>query len=202
MIEKVYLVICNTICSVLKDFFNKIHKVDSVVLDNYLDLWNECKIPKKTIITREGETESFLYLMNNGLCKSYYLNEAKEHIMFFAYPPSFCGVVESFLTQTPSKYFLESMTDCTFLRIPYSVHSGFIIEHREMETLFKKLTEQFLVGIIERHHELMAFNAEQRFRNFMTRSSHLLNLIPQKDIASYLRIDATNFSKLINNIKI
>jgi CRP-like cAMP-binding protein len=186
----------------LKDFFNKIHKVDSIVLDNYLDLWNEYNIPKKTIITREEETESYLYFIDDGLCKSYYLNEAKEHIMFFAYPPSFCGVVESFLTQTPSKYFLESITDCTFRRISYSVHSDFISENREMETFFRKLTEQFLVGIIERHHELMAFNAEQRFRNFMGRSSHLLNLIPQKDIASYLRIDPTNFSKLINSIKI
>ena len=122
--------------------------------------------------------------------------------MFFAYPPSFSGIVESFLTQTPSKYYLETITDSRFLRISYTKHTQLIKEHRELETLFRKITETFLAGIIQRHHELMAYNVETRFRNFAGRSAHLLNTIPQKDLSSYLRIDPTNFSKLINTIKI
>ena len=43
---------------------------------------------------------------------------------------------------------------------------------------------------------------ESRFKKYTKRSPHLLNMIPQKDIASYLRIDPTNFSKLINTIKL
>jgi hypothetical protein len=54
------------------------------------------------------------------------------------------------------------------------------------------------VGVIERQHELLAFDMETRFKTFVQRSPHLLNMVSQKDIASYLRIDSTNFSKLIN----
>mgnify|MGYP000663398798 CR=1 FL=1 len=61
--------------------------------------------------------------------------------MFFAYAPSFSGIVESFLTQTPSKYYLEAITDSTFLRIPYAKHTQLIKAHRELETLFRKITE-------------------------------------------------------------
>ncbi len=186
----------------MKYFLSNIYKVNDKILDEYLSHWSEHSIPKKTIITEFGRTERYIYYVVEGIQKSYYLNEEKQHIMFFAYNPSFSGIIESFLTQTPSKYYLETITDSKLLRLPYEKHKQLIQEHRELETLFRKITEQFLLGIIERHHQLMAFNTESRFKKFVKRSPHLLNMIPQKDIASYLRIDPTNFSKLINTIKI
>ncbi len=186
----------------MKAFLSKIHPISDHILTEYIGLWTEYSVPKKAIITEAGKTERYLYFVKEGIQKSYYLNEEKEHLMFFAYNPSLSGVVESFLTQTPSKYYLESITESTFLRISYTNHTAQIEKHRELETLFRKLTESFLLGIIERHHQLMAFNAETRFKKFAERSPHLLNTVSQKDIASYLRIDATNFSKLINTVKI
>lgn len=186
----------------MKKFLSNIYKVNNRILEEYISCWTECSIPKKTIITESGKTERYIYFVQEGIQKSYYLNDGKQHIMFFAYHPSFSGVMESFLTQTPSKYYLETITDSKFLRLSYEKHSQFIKEYRELETLFRIITEQFLLSSIGRHHELMAFNVETRFLNFAARSSHLINKIPQKDIASYLRIDPTNFSKLINTIKL
>jgi CRP-like cAMP-binding protein len=186
----------------LKKFLSDIFQVNDKILDEYLSHWSEYSIAKKTIITESGKTERYMYFVEEGIQKSYYLNEGKQHIMFFAYNPSFSGIMESFLTQTPSQYYLETITDSKLLRLSYEKHKQLIQEHREVETLFRKITEQFLLGIIERHHQLMAFNTETRFRNFVKRSPHLLNMIPQKDIASYLRIDPTNFSKFINTIKL
>ncbi len=186
----------------MKTFLSNISAIQNDILDEYLSHWSTCLVPKKTIITAEGKTEQYLYFVKEGIQKSYYLNDGKEHVMFFAYHPSFSGVVESFLTQTPSKYYLETITDSTFFRISYKKHIDLIKKHRALETLFRKTTELFLIGMIERHHELMAFNAETRFLNFVKRSPHLLNMVSQKDIASYLRIDPTNFSKLMNTVKI
>jgi CRP-like cAMP-binding protein len=153
-------------------------------------------------MTAEGETERFIYYVLEGIQKSYYLNEGKQHIIAFAYPPSFSGVPESFFTQTPSKYFLETITDSKFLRLSFEKHQQLMQEHREIETLFRKTTELFLMGVIQRQHELMAFDIETRFKTFVKRSPHLLNMVSQKDLASYLRMDSTNFSKLINKIPI
>ncbi|NJC25607.1 Crp/Fnr family transcriptional regulator [Neolewinella antarctica] len=186
----------------LKKFLSDIYKLNSETLDEYTSHWSECTIPKKTIMTEPERTERYIYFVNKGIQKSYYLNNGKQHVLFFAYTPSFSGVVESFLTQTPSKYYLETITDSKLLRLPYEKHIQLIEQYRELETLFRKIAEQFLLGIIERHHQLMAFNAETRFKSFVQRSPHLLNMVSQKDIASYLRIDATNFSKLINRVKI
>lgn len=186
----------------LSQYLSSFHPVDATILEQYLDQWSAYSLPRRSIITEAEKTERYLYFVEEGIQKSYYLHDGKPHIMFFAYAPSFSGVVESFLTQTPSRYYLETITKSRFLRISYEKHNQLITEHRTLETLFRKITERFLFAVIERQHELMAFNVETRFRKFATRSPHLLNMLSQKDISSYLRIDPTNFSKLINSIKI
>ena len=153
-------------------------------------------------MTAPGETEQYVYFVLEGIQKSYYLSEDKAHIIAFAYAPSFSGIPESFFTQTPSRYYLETITESHFLRISYDVHIKLLEDHREIETLYRKALEGFLYGVIERQHELLAFDMETRFRTFVKRSPHLLNMVAQKDLASYLRIDPTNFSKLMNSIQI
>lgn len=186
----------------IKNFLNEISPVSDEVLEIYLQHWKPFSLPKKTIMTAPGETEQYMYFVLEGIQKSYYLNGNRQHIIAFAYAPSFSGIPESFFTQTPSRYYLETITDCQFIRLSYDKHQKLMNEYREIETLFRKATELFLVGVIQRHHELMAFDIETRFKEFVKRSPHLLHMISQKDLASYLRMDATNFSKLINTIQI
>ena len=186
----------------MKTFLSEIHPVEEGILDAYIAQWKPYDLPKRTIMTAPGETERFIYYVQEGIQKSYYLNEDKQHIIAFAYAPSFSGIPESFFTQTPSRYFLETITDSKFLRLSFEKHQQLMADYREIETLFRKTTEYFLMGVIQRQHELMAFDMETRFRMFVKRSPHLLTMVSQKDLASYLRMDSTNFSKLMNSIRI
>jgi len=186
----------------IKHFLSAIHPVENSVLDDYILKWKEYELPRKTVMTAPGETERYIYYVVEGIQKSYYLADDKQHVIAFAYAPSFSGIPESFFNQSPSKYFLETITKSKFLRLPYEQHTQLMAQHREIETLFRKATEKFLMGVIQRQHELMALDMESRFRVFVKRSPHLLNMVSQKDLASYLRIDSTNFSKLINKIQI
>lgn len=185
----------------MKAFFNSIHPVEDSILEDYLSHWEELNCPRKTLVTQAGQTERWMYFVLEGIQKSYYLHDGKVHVIAFTYPPSLSGIPESFFSQTPSHYFLDTITESRFLRISYTKHQELMQVHRPIETLFRKATEVLLTGVLERHYELMAFSIEERFRNFVQRSPHLLNLIPHKDLASYLRIDPTNFSKLLGSVK-
>lgn len=188
--------------SSIKEYLNTFYSTPKEVLDAYLSCWREYKASKKSLITSPGKTEKYLYYTMDGVQKSFYLKNDKEHIITFAYSPSFSGILESFFNQTPSRYYLETITDSVFKRISYDQHNMLLQQHKELETLFRKIAERFLDGVIQRQHELMALNMEERFSVFVKRSPHMLHLVSQKDIASYLRIDPTNFSKMINRIQI
>ena len=192
----------NSGIEVMKEYLSQIHAVEEWILDDYIAHWNECSFPKNTLMTRQGETERYMYIVLEGIQKSYYLNDEKEHIIAFTYGPSISGIPESFLSQSPSDYFLATISDSKFLRISFEKHQELMEKHRSIETLFRKATELLLIGVLKRYYELMAFDIESRFKRFTARSPHLLQMVSQKDLASYLRIDPSNFSKLMGRVKI
>lgn len=186
----------------MRDFFLRTCPIPDSVINEYISYWSEITIPKKTIITAEGQIHRYLYFVVDGIQKSYYLKDGKEHIMSFSFAPSISTIPGSFLTQSPSKCYLETITESRLLRISFNKHQELMQEHREIETLFRKITEFYLIEMVERHYQLMSQDIASRYLSLAEKHPYLINMVPHKDLASYLRIDPTNFSKLINRIKI
>jgi CRP-like cAMP-binding protein len=138
-----------------------------------------------------------------GVQRSYYLDKNGEEVtIVFTYPFSFSGVADSFLTQTPSVYFFETLTASRFLRTTYKQLERLMNDHPGIQRMVLKSTAWALKGVLERQVELQSFNAEEKFRQLLTRSPQVLNLIPHKYLASYLGLDATTFSKLLGRVRL
>ncbi|MDZ4846345.1 MAG: hypothetical protein SH857_12430 [Chitinophagales bacterium] len=132
---------------------------------------------------------------------SYFETDSKIHVIAFTYPPNLCAIPESFSFQLPSKYYLTCLTDSEFQYLTFEELQKLFEQSQQLERLFRRMTEAVLAGIINRHIELHSMTIEERFKIFSQRSPHLLQLVSHKYLASYLSIDATNFSKLFNNVK-
>jgi CRP-like cAMP-binding protein len=111
-------------------------------------------------------------------------------------------VADSFLTQTPSLYFLETITASRFLRISYEQVQQLMKQYPGIQQMIFNATAAALKGALHRQIELLCFSNEEKFKTLLQRSSHILNLVPHKYLASYLGMDATNFSKLLGSIKL
>lgn len=187
---------------IFKKYFDQIYKVDEDLLNNYFNLWSEIEYPAKTIITGVGEIQRDMYFVLDGVQKSYQISQDKIHVLEFTYFPSLSGIPDSFIMQTPSKYYLETITKSKLLKISYDSHNSFLENNRQIETLFRRITEFILFNIIDRYYDLNAYDMKARFTTQLQKRPELLNLVPRKDLASYLRIDSTNLSKLIKSVKI
>ena len=186
----------------LKSYINHIHPIKDEILNEFIACWEEKKGKKKEIITEIDKTEKFLYFITEGIQKAYYVVDGKIFNIAFSYPFAFTCTPESFLTQKPSQYCWECITDSKFLKISFSTFFSFVNKHPEFETLLRKKLIGTLTGLTNRYHRLLTQTIEERFVSLMNNSPQLINLIPQKEIANYLKIDPTNFSKLINSIKL
>ena len=186
----------------LSEFIDAIYPLPADSKAKFLEDWKEVSFGRNEIITAEGRTERYLYFVQEGIQRSYYLKDGKEHVIAFTYNPSFSGIPESFLTQTPSLYFLETITPTRMLRTTYDNLQNLMESDPHIERLMRVATERVLAGFIQRHHELLALNIEERFKSLLERSPHLLNMIPHKHLASYIGVDPTNFSKLLGKVKL
>ncbi len=171
-------------------------------MEPFLELWHLKSAKKKEIVTSINSTDKYLYFIVKGVQKAYYITDGNEYIIAFSHPYTFTCIPESFLTQKPSNYCWQCVSDSEFLRISHTDFFSFIEKHPVFETMLRKKLINTLGGLVNRYHRLLAYPMEERFKNLLKNSPQLINLIPQKDIANYLKIDPTNFSKLINSIKI
>jgi CRP-like cAMP-binding protein len=187
----------------LKQFVLQMYPLQPQELEAFTSNWQPLSVKRKTILTAAGEKERYLYFVLEGIQRAFYLGDNnKDATIVFTYPPSFSGVADSFLTQTPSAYFLETLTASRFLRIGYDQLQQLIKQYPGIQQLIFTATALAFKGALHRNVELQCFTNEEKFRALLKRSPHILQLVPHKYLASYLGIDASNFSKLINTVKI
>ena len=189
--------------AVLEQLLNQVHRIPDQAMRELLEIWTPLQAGRKEQLTVCGNVERYMYVVLDGVQRVYYLDEMdREATIVFTYAPSFGGVLDSFLLQTPSKYNFETLTPSSFLRASYSSFNAMMEKHHSIETLVRKGSSGVIAGLEERLVEIQSFSSEEKFRSLLKRSPHILQLVPHKYLASYLGIDATNFSKLINRVRI
>lgn len=187
----------------IKKVTNAVHPLPEAAWEDFVRLWEPFAARRKEILTVTGELERYLYFVLDGVQRIYYSDaEGREATLVFTYAPSFGGVLDALMMQAPSRYYYETLTPSEFLRLPAEALFSVMQKHPEVEVLVRKGVSGAMAGVLERLAEVQSFTAEERFRSLLKRSPHILQRVPHKYLANYLGIDATNFSKLINSVRI
>lgn len=187
----------------LKQLAFAIHPLSEIEWSAFSGIWIACSAKRKEQLTTVGEKEKYLYFVIEGIQRVYYFDEQnREATLVFTYAPSFGGVLDSLMMQQPSKYYYETLTPSKFLRAPFQELHALMEEYTAIEKLVRKGVTVSLSGVLDRLVELQCYSSEERFKKLLKRSPHILQLIPHKYLANYIGIDATNFSKLINSVRI
>lgn len=187
----------------LRKLTNALHPLSEEDWNAFAELWIPFTAKRKEIITAAGEKEKHLYFVLEGVQRVYYFDEQnREATLVFSYPPSFGGVLDSLMLQTPSRYFYEMLTPSVFLKATNTELFELMNARPAIASMVREGITQALSGVLERLVELQCFSSEEKYKKLLQRSPHILQLVPHKYLANYLGIDPTNFSKLINKVKI
>ena len=193
----------NTSKILFQQTINHIHPLSDEVFEAFYDLFKPFSAKRKEVLTTTGTVEKYLYFVIEGLQRLYYLDEQqREATLVFSYSGNFGGVLDSMMNQKPSRYYYETLSPSQFLRASFSQIETLIITHPEIEVLLRKGLVGVLSGVLERLVEIQCFSSEEKFQQLLRRSPHVLQIVPHKYLANYIGIDASNFSKLMNSIKI
>ncbi|GAB3750420.1 Crp/Fnr family transcriptional regulator [Spirosoma pomorum] len=166
-------------------------------------IWKPFSAKRKEMITATGEQESYLYFVVEGVQRVYYLDDQdREATLVFTYAPSFGGVIDSLMLQQPSRYFYETLTPSTFLRASFPELQAGMHSRPAIESMVRLGMTHTLSGLLERLVELQCYSSAEKMQKLLQRSPHLLQLIPHKYLANYIGVNATNFSKLMNSVRI
>lgn len=161
-----------------------------------LALWERRSYPKGAFIAEVGKIDDRFHIVEEGVHRLYFEHDGNELCLGFAYAGTWSGDPDSFYSQRPGRFQLQAVTDTTTWSITRTDLLALFDQVPAMERFGRLILEELLSGRATREVELIALSAEERYRRLLKRSPHLLQLVAQKDVASYLRMTPETFSRM------
>ncbi len=155
------------------------------------------KIPKKTIMLREGDVCNFEAYVNKGCIRTYYIDEnGFEVILQFAIEDWWVSDIASFHLRTPSIVFIETLEDCELLTLSPEVKEEILKKVPKLERMFRLMVQKNLSVLQNRFIKSITTSAQEKYLDFLQRYPTIPQRVAQHYIASYLGISAEFLSKV------
>ncbi|MGB0886170.1 MAG: Crp/Fnr family transcriptional regulator [Chitinophagales bacterium] len=180
----------------LQNKINAIHKLSKEDWTLLETKWKPFSIKKNTFLTKKGNKENYLYFIKSGIARGYIETEGKQVTLGFAYNNDFTAAIDSFISGENTDLHLIAESDIEGLRISKTDLYALYEKSHAIERLGRLLMEMLLLLMSKQQIYYLTMSAEERYFRFMKQSSHLLQMLAQKHIASYLGMSAETFSRL------
>ncbi len=153
-------------------------------------------IKKGDFFVKEGQVCDFIGFINSGLFRMFYILNGKEINLHFFLTNEFVVVYNSFLTNAPSKFYIEALEDAELV-VFYRNHveTNYKLYH-SWERFGRKIAEHVYLGVEERTHTFLFMNAEERYLHLMQTKPQVFQKVQLYHIASYLGIERESLSRL------
>ena len=156
------------------------------------------EVSAKTTLLQEGQISKAMFFVEKGCLRTWINNDGKEITTQFFFEGDSVSSMESFRTNQPSLYSIESLEPCILQTISQKDFQMII----ENSPKFKKELEDHLFRRLFQSQQLLySFlknNPQKRYEELIARHPHIVQRVPQHYIASYLGITSVSLSRIRN----
>jgi len=186
----------------IKEYLDQIATISKFDWDFFNSKLQRRVFEKKTIFLKLNEIENHISFIESGVVRLFIPNEDpdKETTFGFSFENQFISAYDSFLTQRPSAYQLQALTETTIVSITYADLQE-VYKTTQIGNLIGRLTAERLFLIkSKREQNLLNLSAEERYLRLFKERPELLQIIPLKYISSYIGVTAQALSRIRKRI--
>lgn len=185
----------------IRNYIETITEVNDKDWDFFSSKLQRKYFPKKTSISNIGQVEDHISFIEKGIVRVFLPKEDEEEITFgFSFENEFISAYDSFLTQSSSKYQLETLVETSLLSISYSDLQEVYQQTKIGNLIGRLVAERLFILKSNRALSLLNDSAEQRYLNLFTERPNLIKEIPLKYIASYIGVTPQSLSRIRKHI--
>lgn len=164
-------------------------QLEQAEIDFFISLLQHRTLQRKDFLLQQGEVCKNEHFIIKGCLRTYTIDDnGTEHILMFGVEDWWVGDLYSFLTQTPSGYFIDALEDAEVLQISKANLDKLYEQVPKFERFFRLIIQNAFIAQQKRINQNLSFSAEQRYLDFIKTYPNLEQRIPQKQIAAYLGI--------------
>ena len=182
----------------IKLYLDKIACISNSDWNFFISKLHRRIVSKKSVFIKVNQIENHISFIESGIVRLFIPREnpEKEITFGFSFKNQFVSAYDSFLTQLPSNYQLQALTETTMLSISYKDLQS-VYKSTQIGNLIGRLTAEDLFLIkSKREQDLLNLTAEQRYLKLFKERPELLESIPLKYISSYIGVTAQALSRI------
>lgn len=170
-----------------KAHINKFTTISDEEFPEILQFFQIKKIDKKENLLNEGDICKSNYFVLKGILRKFFINEkGVERTTEFAIENWWMTETFSFLHQTKSEFYIQTVEKTELLFISYEQQEKLLIHHPVMEKYFRCIYQKAYAAAQMRIKFLYDFSREELYHYFRKAQPEFLQRVPQYLIASYL----------------
>ncbi|MEM1336647.1 MAG: cyclic nucleotide-binding domain-containing protein [Bacteroidota bacterium] len=162
------------------------------------NLWDKSiTLKRNEFLKVAGTVETNVFYVLTGSLKISIINDDnEEHIIRLGYKNNIITALDSFISENPSELYIQAIKKTELKAISKRKYLNFIHQNTENKKLWDIALEHLILQLIEREKDILTTSPKSRYQRVFRRSPQLFQEIPDKYIASYLRMSPETFSRI------
>lgn len=151
---------------------------------------------KGDFLIREGQVETNMYYLVNGMKRNYFVTNDREFTIDFHFEGDFVTGFYSLITGAPSPVSISFLENSEVMILPVKQIQDFYSESVNINRLGRRMAEFHYIKRLEKEMELLSLTAEERYVKLLNRKPELVRAISVKHLSSYLGIQPESLSRI------
>ena len=162
-----------------------------------LKLWeNDLLLERNEFLAVKGKIDTNLYFVLSGSLRVFLIDKIEEHTIRFGYKNNFIASLDSYITENPSELYIQAIRKTEVKIIGKKRFMTFIAASSDNLQLWHEVLEQLIFQQMQREQDILISSPLERYNRVLKRSPQLFQEIPNKYIASYLRMTPETLSRI------
>jgi CRP-like cAMP-binding protein len=157
-------------------------------------------IEKGDLVVEEGIVCDYLYYIQEGSARSFYIKDNKEVTVSFSLEGEFVTSMYSFISRQPSYENIEAMEKAIVGRISHGALLNLFENHPALERTYRLILEQYYITLEEQLIFVKFKSAMERYRDLMENRPKIINKASVGQIASFLDMSIETLSRIRGRI--
>ncbi len=177
--------------------FDNYLPLDDIEQEDLANRFIERKIKRRQFILQEGDVCKHYTFVAEGCFKKFHVDKnGAEHNLQFAAENDWIMEIDSFYNENPSRVYIEAIEPSVILQIKKPDLLYLFTNNPKFDRNFRVIVENRFVEMENRVLQTISSTAEERYLSFNNQYPHLIQRLPNTQIASYLGITPEFLSKI------
>lgn len=166
-------------------------------VEQILNLVNIKVLEADEFFVKFEEINTNIFLVLNGLLKSYYLDkEGEETIINFYKESDISGNWYSTLLGQPARLCIQALESTTIIQVDVKEVDALVFDNINLLRAYNQILKEKLISSLHKIWDNINEKPEVRYLKLQKERPDLLERVPQKQIASYLGITPVSLSRI------